>query len=116
MSFALAPAQIVPMIEPTPMIDTIGPAVVRVDTRAKERKGGQKQGGTGSGVVISPDGYVVTNNHFQGKAVANALQLIHLLRGNPVAVPETLIAHYPELADIAMPPSAAPVIWHLTVK
>ncbi|MFB3921792.1 MAG: DUF72 domain-containing protein [Terriglobia bacterium] len=54
--------------------------------------------------------YVVTNNHFQGKAVANALQLVHLLRGNPVAVPETLIAHYPELAKIAMPAAPAPVI------
>ncbi len=50
------------------VVDTVGPAVVRVDTRTKERKGNQpgsngKSGGTGSGVVISPDGLVLTNAH-----------------------------------------------------
>ncbi|HUZ45321.1 MAG TPA: DUF72 domain-containing protein [Terriglobia bacterium] len=45
--------------------------------------------------------YVVTNNHFRGKAVANALQLISLVRNRPVAVPEPLIAEYPELEAIA---------------
>ena len=54
--------------------------------------------------------YVITNNHFQGKAIANALQLIHLLRGNVVTVPETLLAQYPELANIAPPAGTAPVI------
>ena len=54
--------------------------------------------------------FVITNNHFQGKAIANALQLVHLLTGNPVAVPETLLAQYPELATIAQPADAAPVI------
>ncbi len=45
--------------------------------------------------------YVITNNHFHGKAITNALQLVHLLRSQPVPVPETLLAHYPELAAIA---------------
>jgi uncharacterized protein YecE (DUF72 family) len=54
--------------------------------------------------------FVITNNHFQGKAVANALQLVHLLRGGPVSVPETLLAHYPELEGIAPPAGAAPLI------
>lgn len=49
--------------------------------------------------------YVITNNHFRGKAVANALQLIHLLSKQPVRVPETLVAHYPDLAAIAAPPA-----------
>ncbi len=45
--------------------------------------------------------FVITNNHFQGKAIVNALQLILLLTGNPVSVPETMFAHYPELAGIS---------------
>ena len=44
--------------------------------------------------------FVITNNHFGGKAISNALQLIHLITGNPVSVPETMLAHYHELAAI----------------
>jgi len=46
--------------------------------------------------------FVITNNHYQGKAIANALQLIGILRGPPVAVPEGLSEHFPELAGVAM--------------
>ena len=41
--------------------DTVGPAVVRVDTRQTSGQAGR--GGIGSGVVISPDGLVLTNAH-----------------------------------------------------
>ena len=43
------------------VVETVGPAVVRVDTR--ERGGKAGRGGVGSGVVISPDGLVLTNAH-----------------------------------------------------
>ncbi|HZP00960.1 MAG TPA: DUF72 domain-containing protein [Terriglobia bacterium] len=46
--------------------------------------------------------YVITNNHFQGKGVTNALQLIALLRGQAVEVPEHLLASYPELRPLAV--------------
>jgi uncharacterized protein YecE (DUF72 family) len=45
--------------------------------------------------------FVITNNHFQGKAVVNALQLISLLTGSKVKVPEPLRHHYPQLERIA---------------
>lgn len=48
--------------------------------------------------------YVITNNHFHGQAITNALQLVHMLRGQRVPVPETLLARYPELAALAAEP------------
>jgi uncharacterized protein YecE (DUF72 family) len=47
--------------------------------------------------------FVITNNHFQGKAIANALQLVSILRGQRVRVPENLRERYPELVEIALP-------------
>lgn len=40
---------------------------------------------------------VVTNNHFAGKAVANALELRALLRGEPVPAPSEIVEAYPHL-------------------
>lgn len=47
--------------------------------------------------------FVVANNHFQGKAAANALQLKHMITGKPVKAPETLVKSYPELQSIVAP-------------
>lgn len=47
--------------------------------------------------------YVVANNHFEAKAGVNALQLKHMLGGQRVKAPETLLKHYPELKAIADP-------------
>jgi S1-C subfamily serine protease len=43
----------------TSVADTIGPAVVRVQVRAKNGR----PAGVGSGVIIAPDGLVLTNSH-----------------------------------------------------
>lgn len=51
----------------------------------------------------------IFNNHFRGQAVANAIQLQHMLTGEMVTAPETLRGTYPALVPITEPaPPAAP--------
>ena len=57
--------------------------------------------------------FVIANNHFQGKAVVNALQLISILKHKKVKVPEPLRQHYPELNAIADQPPAEPTLFPL---
>ncbi len=57
--------------------------------------------------------FVITNNHYQGKGVVNALQLISILKGSKVKVPEPLRVQYPELEAIADSPPAEPSLFPL---
>jgi uncharacterized protein YecE (DUF72 family) len=40
---------------------------------------------------------VITNNHFSGQAVANAIDLLFLLQGGPVPAPTQIVERYPHL-------------------
>lgn len=67
-------------------------------------------------VAASPritDVYVVTNNHFGGKEVVNALQLRSMIEGRRVEAPETVLRAFgpalaPYAAAVTSPSSAAP--------
>jgi S1-C subfamily serine protease len=45
------------------VVDRVGPAVVRLDVKTS---GGKRHDGTGSGVIVAPDGLVLTNSHVVG--------------------------------------------------
>lgn len=51
--------------------------------------------------------YVVNNNHFQGKAVANALQVQAALAPRALALPRSLVNAFPDLAKLAQSPAKA---------
>jgi uncharacterized protein YecE (DUF72 family) len=51
--------------------------------------------------------YVVTNNHFRGQAVVNALEIKSTLEEEMVLAPEPLFDVYPRLRDSAVPESEA---------
>jgi len=53
-------------------IDAVYPALVRIEVVTPRFRGGReiRVQGAGSGAIISPDGYVVTNHHVAGKATS----------------------------------------------
>src|SRR5579862_3531597 len=53
--------------------ERVGPAVVRVETGDRS-PGARSRGGLGSGIVISPDGLVLTNSHVVGSSRQIRLQ------------------------------------------
>lgn len=44
--------------------------------------------------------FVITNNHYRGQALANALQIKNMLTGEKLDVPNSLLKQYPILDDI----------------
>jgi uncharacterized protein YecE (DUF72 family) len=46
--------------------------------------------------------FVIANNHYQGQAAANALELISMLLEAPVPAPPPLVEAYPRLAEVTL--------------
>jgi uncharacterized protein YecE (DUF72 family) len=44
--------------------------------------------------------YVITNNHYRGQAMANALQIRNMITGDKVDIPDLLLEKYPVLGEI----------------
>ena len=55
------------------VIETVSPSVVHIQVRGEQR--GQVSRGSGSGVVVSPDGLILTNNHVVEGAADILVQL-----------------------------------------
>jgi uncharacterized protein YecE (DUF72 family) len=55
--------------------------------------------------------FTITNNHYLGKAAVSALELISMLRGAKVKVPDPLRQHYPQLDAIADAAPDAPTLF-----
>lgn len=61
------------------VVEKVGPAVVNIGLKRQKRSPGYDNEGAGSGLVIAPDGYVLTNDH----VVENAVELeVSLTDGN----------------------------------
>jgi uncharacterized protein YecE (DUF72 family) len=58
--------------------------------------------------------FAVTNNHYLGKGVVNALQLLSMLKGAKVNVPDPLRIKYPDLEKIASLPPERPTLFPMT--
>ena len=86
------------------------PCLVFVKPIRETFEGGERQRVEvfGSGVIISPDGYVVSNNHVCEKAVE-----VNCVLGDRVQVPATVIGLDPEtdlaLLKLHLPPGSAPL-------
>ena len=68
-------------------LDELDPWLVRIKEVAKETR----------------ETYVITNNHFRGQAVANAIEIKAALEEELVPAPEPLFKIYPRLSDSATP-------------
>jgi S1-C subfamily serine protease len=78
------------------VVDAVGPAVVSVSVGIKSAGSEPEQIGSGSGVMIAPDGYILTNDH----VVRNARQLSVTLT-NGTTLPATIVGADPA-TDLAV--------------
>jgi S1-C subfamily serine protease len=57
------------------VVDTVGPAVVGISVKMPANGHAPETGGAGSGVIIAPDGYILTNDHVVHEAAELSVTL-----------------------------------------
>lgn len=79
-------------------VERVYPTLVRIDVVMESGDGGrmQKSRGTGSGAIVSPDGYIVTNHHVAGRGSRITVRMT-----NREELPATLVGTDP-LSDLTV--------------
>ena len=80
-------------------VEAVGPAVVKIDAEHPPRKGrkrGEPPGGSGSGFLITPDGFLITNSH-----VVQGAQALRVTLGDGRTAPGYLVGSDPH-TDLAV--------------
>src|SRR6202795_2492718 len=84
------------------VVDRVGPAVVRLAVHSGPTgQPGQSRGGTGSGVIVAPDGLILTNSHVAGSNPAGAVSRIEVTTAVGQDLPAPLLVDYPD-TDLAL--------------
>lgn len=76
--------------------DAVGPAVVSILAGQQGRRSEPEQTGTGSGVIIAPDGYILTNDH-----VIHSAEQLTVTLTNGTTLPATIVGTDPA-TDLAV--------------
>jgi S1-C subfamily serine protease len=78
------------------VVDRVGPAVVRLSVNA-----GQARGGTGSGVIVAPDGLILTNSHVASSNPPGSVSRIEVTTADGQDLRARLVGDDPD-TDLAL--------------